>query len=200
MRIKTITITKSLIVSIAVIVIIILLPIFVRQSRSELEKTIMTCETSYSDVWKLSSVTQDDSNRKIVIHFRYSSGDLQTQMETMQKSYESISDVLLKQSASKYKDYIISYSFEYTQKKLMLMNVDQNFNQIQLHSDMQISLLSLASFFPQASELYLYPAYFQEIDEIKNFRALRKIYFSQGVTAEDIETIHRLYPDCVIAN
>lgn len=198
MKNRTITITKSLIVSIVVIIIILLLPIFVRQSRSELEKIIISCESTYSECWKLSSVTQIDSEKKIIIYFRYSGGDLQSEMETIQKSFDTISNVLLKQSDSKYKDYSISYSFEHVQSKLMLLSVDKNLDKIQLHTDMQIPLRSLASFFPQVRSLYLYPAYYDDIDEIKNFQSLKKVYFSQGVSDEDKEAIRSAFPGCEI--
>lgn len=200
MQIKSITITRSLIVSIAVILIILLLPLFVRQSRSELEKTIITCESAYSSSWKLSSVTQDDSSRKIIIRFRLHNGDLQMQMESMQRTYEEITKVLFEQKDSKYTDYTINFSFETIQQKFLLMNVNRSLNQVQIHTDMEISVRGIASFFPQVSELYLYPAYYENINEIKNFRSISKVHFSQGLTPSERQAILLAFPNCVISD
>lgn len=200
MQIKSITITRSLIVSIAVILIILLLPLFVRQSRSELEKTIITCESAYSSSWKLSSVTQDDSSRKIIIRFRLHNGDLQMQMESMQRTYEEITKVLFEQKDSKYTDYTINFSFETIQQKFLLMNVNRSLNQVQIHTDMEISVRGIASFFPQVSELYLYPAYYENINEIKNFRSISKVHFSQGLTPSERQDILLAFPNCVISD
>ena len=163
--------------------------------QSALEKQVKSCSEYYNKCWRLDSVQEDVEQKYIYVKFSYRYKNYEERLHCIKKTKEELTKVLLESEDTKWRGYTI---------KLGFLNVGDYFDvevkaeDIQITSNMNISIETIASLFPQAKVLYLYPARYESIAEVQGFEELMEIRFSQGLKEEEKAYVWSLFPDCMI--
>ena len=143
----------------------------------------------------MDSVQENAEQKYIYIIFSYRYKNYEERLDCIKKTKEELTKVLFESEDTKWRGYTI---------KLGFLNVGDYFDvevkaeDIQIASNMNISIETIASLFPQAKVLYLYLARYESITEIQGFEELIEIRFSQGLKEEEKAYVWSLFPNCMI--
>lgn len=178
-------------------VLAIILVFFVgyKIKQDELTKIVKSCRKCYNECWKLESVHEDTDQRHIIIKFSYRYKNFEDRFLCIKNTQEKLTSTLLDSEEHKWRDYTIQLGFlnvgDY-------FDVSTNGKQIQIASNMNVSVEAIAKLFPETTELSLAPACYSTIEELCGFEKLERIYFSQGLTEEEKAFVLTIFPQCFI--
>ena len=172
-----------------------LIPLVNRLTRNDLEKAVMSCKKYYEPSWKLDNIQEDTEQKYIFFKFCYRYKNYGDRFLCIKNTIENLTNILLEPEDSKWGKYTLRLGF---------LNVGDYFDvivnekQLQVTTNMNISVEKIAELFPDTDVLSLYPARYNSIIEIQGFEDLKEIRFSQGLTDEEKAYVWSLFPNCII--
>ena len=186
-----------LVITFSVICIMFLINQF---SKSELEKEIISCRDYYKSSMKLDYVICNQEKQHIKICFELKHGFIEKTLDDISTSYSAITDVLIRDKKSKYKDFSVDISYVYIADILGINNINNSLDSTELYTDVSIgiSLKKLAKLFPDIRKLDLDSPIYNDISDIEGFSQLDYVHFAGGITAEEKKYILSIYPECEV--
>ena len=165
-------------------------------TKNDLEKTIITQRECYAEKWDLDSAYVDNQNKTVLISFYKKHGVWKNNIENIREIYERLSQKIYEDGSLK--EYSIDFSFVDNGDLFVIRNITYNSNQMEIRCNTAVDLKTIADKFPQATELHLFPAIYNDISEIEGFNDLQYVYFSNTITDDEIAAIKSRFPDCEI--
>ena len=159
-------------------------------TRNDAEKAVLSCWKWYRPCWSLSYAEKNPESGEISVGFRYQhpAENRQNALDSLEKPYriltETFPDVPVKIS---YRDAGNQFDCFRTEDGLEIYDRTS-----------AVTLSEVAELFPETKILYLFPAKYDDIHELEGFQDLRYIYFSQGISEQEQQEIHDMFPDCEI--
>lgn len=74
--------------------------------------------------------------------------------------------------------------------------ITSDLDTLQIRSNTNVSLKDIAREFSEARQIYLVPARFEDINEIRGFTGSEYVYFSNPISAEEAAMAASIYPEC----
>ncbi len=163
-------------------------------TKSDLEKYIIMQNEWYAGKWDFDHINIDSENKAILIRFDKKSGEWNYNIENIHEIYEWLYKKIYE--SDNLREYSVSIDFVSIGEYFSIRNLTYNFNQLEIRCNTAVSLEKIAAKFSEATELYLFPAYYDDITEIGGFCDLQYVYFSNTITDDEIATIKSCFPNC----
>lgn len=190
--------SKSIMIILIALSVICIVFLIKQLSKSELEKKIISCRDYYKNSMKLDYVICDPDKKYIKVMFELKHGFIEKTLCDISTSYETITNVLLRDNQSKYKDFSINISYVYIGDILGINNINNSFDTTALYTNVSIYLKDIVKLFPDIRKLDLDSPMYDNISEIGGFSNLDYVHFAGGITAEEKKYILSIYPECEV--
>ena len=159
-------------------------------TRSDAERTVLSCWKWYHQCWSLSYAEKNPESGEISVEFRYHhpAENHQNALDSLEKPYR-----------------ILTETFPDVPVKISYWDAGNQFDCFRTEDGLEIydslsavTLSETAKLFPETRTLYLFPARYDDIHELEGFQDLRYLYFSQSISEQEQQEIHDMFPDCEI--
>lgn len=180
------------IVSAAIVLVSIFLIVWL--PKSDLDKYIIIHNACYCEKWKFKYTNVDNENQKLSIRFDKKSGAWNNNIDNIREIYEWLYNKVYENDSLR--EYSVDLDFVGIGEYFSIQNISYDLNQLEIWCNTAVDLKKISVKFSDATELYLSPAHYNDIMEIKGFSDLQYIYFSNALSDDEIATIKSCFPDC----
>lgn len=186
---------KSVIISIvSAAIVLVAIFLIVWLPKSDLEKYIVLHNACYCEKWKFKYTNFDNENQKLSIRFDKKSGAWNNNIDNIREIYEWLYNKVYENDSLR--EYSVDLDFVGIGEYFSIQNISYDLNQLEIWCNTAVDLKKISVKFSDAAELYLSPAHYNDIMEIKGFSDLQYIYFSNALSDDKIAAIKSCFPDC----
>lgn len=179
---------------VSVVIVLVSIFLMVWLTKSDLEKYIIIHNEYYIEKWDFDHINIDSENQTILIRFDKKSGAWNDNVDNIEKIYKWLNSKVYENNSLR--EYSINIEFVGIGEYFSIRNVTFDLNQLEIWCNTTVEIKNISAEFSDATKLYLFPAFYNDITEIKGFSNLQYIYFSNTITDDEILTIKFYFPDC----